>query len=398
MKPIHASLAILSVLILLVAGCTFVNQVDCEKGIVGEDSEDTEERTLEPITGGATTEEPEKERDGLPVKTVTEGDLVEFPNLKAVDPDGDKITYTFTEPLDENGEWQTEKGDGGEYKVVITASDGTATSKQEVIIKVLASNVPPTLELEDVAVREGDQVVLAPKVDDADGDELTVTYSGWMDSNTKETTSSDAGEHEVTVTVSDGEFEVEETITVTVSDVNLPPQIGAMQDFALVEGDKIELMPNVVDPDGDEVEITYSEPFDEMGVWETGRGDEGVYPVTITATDSAGLSNSIKFIVAVEVASFAPKITGPATISIEEGDTIDLSEHISITDPDSEEIEVTITGWMDSYVKETDSTDAGEYKVTITATDGLSDPVSASITIVVGDVNQAPVFAAGSFD
>ena len=35
----------------------------------------------------------------LPRKEVKEGELVSFPNLKAVDPDGDPITYTFTAPL-----------------------------------------------------------------------------------------------------------------------------------------------------------------------------------------------------------------------------------------------------------------------------------------------------------
>ena len=40
--------------------------------------------------------------------------------LKTDDPDADVLIYTFTEPLDDNGEWQTTYGDAGEYNTKIT--------------------------------------------------------------------------------------------------------------------------------------------------------------------------------------------------------------------------------------------------------------------------------------
>ena len=58
---------------------------------------------------------------------------------------------------------------------------------------------------------------------DADEDVLTVTFSGWMTSNTYQTTYDDAGEHIVTVTVTDGIEEVSQDITVTVNNVNRAP-------------------------------------------------------------------------------------------------------------------------------------------------------------------------------
>jgi len=67
--------------------------------------------------------------------TVEEGDLVDIdPN--ASDPDNDALTFTFTSPLDSNGDWQTEEGDEGTYQVTVTVSDGSLTDSQQVTITV----------------------------------------------------------------------------------------------------------------------------------------------------------------------------------------------------------------------------------------------------------------------
>src|SRR3989338_8151177 len=55
--------------------------------------------------------------------TGTEGDLIRL-SLKAVDPDGDKLTYVYSEPFNDNGLWQTKDGDAGRYLSTITVTDG----------------------------------------------------------------------------------------------------------------------------------------------------------------------------------------------------------------------------------------------------------------------------------
>ena len=65
---------------------------------------------------------------------------------KAEDPDKDTLTFTFTSPLDDNGEWQTNYGDAGEYTVTITASDGLLTTSKEVLIIVKKKEEAPVLE------------------------------------------------------------------------------------------------------------------------------------------------------------------------------------------------------------------------------------------------------------
>src|SRR3989338_10296118 len=56
--------------------------------------------------------------------------------LKAEDPDADRLIYTFTAPLDKNGEWQTNYGDAGEYEATITVSDREVSTSENILIKV----------------------------------------------------------------------------------------------------------------------------------------------------------------------------------------------------------------------------------------------------------------------
>lgn len=409
-------LALLIALSVIVAGCGYLKPAlapgtDCSAGVVGDTG-------MEDVTGGAvddtadddaddaaddeeTADEPEEietSRGGLPVKTVSEGDLVEFPNLRATDPDGDPIDYTFTSPLNNEGEWQTKKGDAGEYKVVITASDGQATTKQEVIIKVISGNAAPTIELDDVSVSAGDTVVLAPKVSDPDGDEVTVSYSGWMTTNTKETTFDDAGTHDVIVTVEDENGATSsKKVTISVDAPNRDPIIQPISDLAIKEGDKIELLPRVSDPDDDDVTVAFSDPFDSKGVWQTGEGDAGIHQITVTADDGNGGTAEMKFLVAVETDNSAPVISGPSELSFDEGELIDLTEHFDISDAEGDDFTVEYSGWMTSATKQTGSDDQGEYEVTITADDGAAFPTAHTVTITVSDVNQAPVFDPDAF-
>ncbi|MBI4918624.1 hypothetical protein HY837_01740 [archaeon] len=184
-----------------------------------------------------TTETPVKTDSGMVVKEFVEGDLVSFPYLDAKDPEGKNVSYTFSSPLNEKGEWQTKKGDVGEYLVTVKASDGVDSAEQKVLIvvkedvNVYVEDVPlqpkneaPVITYQDtVEVNEGDLVVLNPKVTDPDNNEVTVSYSGWMDSNTKQTDYHSAGNYEVLITAKDGLSESTKKVTVIVNEVNRAP-------------------------------------------------------------------------------------------------------------------------------------------------------------------------------
>ena len=238
MKKIISLVAVL--LIILMTGCSYIGSMQ-DEGVTyidltelmedGEESQDIiiideviveeiefeEEENVEEIIETTVKE--------IPTLKVIEGDTVALPNLRAADPDGDKIIYHFSEPLDENGEWETEEGDAGEYTSIITASDGTSEISQEIRIIVEELNKAPVLEeMSDIIVNEGETLKLTPKSFDPEGEPLTITYSGWMNSDTKELDYNSAGEYIVRITASDGSKETYLDVKITVEDVNRPPE------------------------------------------------------------------------------------------------------------------------------------------------------------------------------
>lgn len=193
----------------------------------------------QPVESTETSEESEFKKspyrsvtdEDLPTLTVTEGDLVKL-NIKATDADGDELEYTFSSPLNSDGKWQTRAGDTGVYYSDIKVSDGKGEVVERVKIVVEPKNNKPVLEfIPNIEVEEGQTVIIRPKATDADNDKLTVTYSGWMTSNTKETGytgSNSAGVYKVTVSVTDGLSTVSQDVTVTVKDLNRLPVVETL--------------------------------------------------------------------------------------------------------------------------------------------------------------------------
>jgi len=161
----------------------------------------------------------------LATVTVNEGEIVSVTAV-ANDPDGDAVSISYSSPLAGDGTWATSVGDAGTYLATVTASDGSVEAQKTVTIVVESVNNAPVIVLDDVAVLvqkgESSTVMLEPQVSDADGDDIQVTYTGWMTSNSKVVTDADEGEYEVSVSASDGIQTSVATITVTV-DVNTPP-------------------------------------------------------------------------------------------------------------------------------------------------------------------------------
>ena len=398
---------VLILIIVFLTSCAFEDYIKGEEGVsyipIEEIpvEEEIEESPLEEVEEAIIEEELEELIEeleeiakveeipsGAPKITVNEKELVKL-NLKATDPDGDPLTYTYTEPLNEEGEWQTEEGDAGTYKVIVTVSDGKSETEQEVYIVVSPLNQPPIMEtIGDIIVSEGETVSLAPKATDPNGDEVIISYSGWMTEAEYKTNYEDAGIHTVTIIASDGISETKQDVKVTVKNVNRAPIIASLSDVAIKEGEKVSITATAADPDKDEVSITYSEPLDKDGEWQTEEGDAGKYRVTITASDGEFSSQKSIFVV-VESLNKAPVFEEMELITVDEGDTITL-EPVA-TDPEGEEVIITYSGWMTSAEYTTDYDDAGEHTVTITASDGVNE-ATIDVKIVVNDVNRPPEF------
>jgi hypothetical protein len=241
----------------------------------------------------------EQEKASLPKKIVKEGELVNFPNLKAVDPDGRDVTYSFTYPLDNKGEWQTKIGDYGEYLVMISASDGIDITNQKVLIIIQRTNTAPIIQdMDDIVVFEGQRVTVVPIVTDNEGDKITLTFKEPLDNRgIWDTEPGDAGIYSIEVTASDGMLSSSKNVFIEVLEKNLVPIIDIEDTIIVDEGETIILNPNVTDPDGDDITVTYS-GWMTSNTYTTKYDDSGEYIVTITASDGVNtVSKDVKIIV-----------------------------------------------------------------------------------------------------
>ena len=267
-----------------------------------DDAEDVElNETEEPETNETEEEieeEPETEfeitEEGEIVVKVYENDTVEL-KPQVNDADEDSLTYTFTEPLNQDGVWETEFGDAGQYEVTVSVSDGELETSKTVVIMVQRLNVPPVIEpIDEIIVDEGDTIELEPSVEDPNGDEFEVTIGSPIgEDGIWEIDYRSAGDYTVVITAEDIDGEVGKIeVPITVNKKNVPPVIEIDGDeFIIEEGDTIELEMEITDPNGDDINITISDPIGNDRIWETGYTDHGDYTITITASDGESTSS-----------------------------------------------------------------------------------------------------------
>jgi len=338
-------------------------------------------------TGGVIGE-PVTPTEGIVIQA-TEGDLIQL-KPEAVDPDGDKISYYFSKPLDDKGKWQTKEGDAGKYPITVIASDGKSNTSQDIIIIINKANKAPVIECpKEVIVKEGELIKLDCNIYDPEGESVIVEYSGFMKGATYQTTYDDAGEYTVQIKAGDKEKEIESSVKIKIIDANRPPVISGVPDEVTgVETDVITLNPQVSDPDGDKVTLTFSEPFDNKGVWKTKIGDAGTYKVSIVASDGKS-TNKKEINVVITQKNTPPVLKTINDIVVSEGDTITLP--IDATDREGDKLEVTVKGWMNSPTYTTTYDDAGEYSVTVVVSDGRFT-TDQTFKVTVLDKNRPPVF------
>ncbi len=355
-----------------------------------EETTPAQNETGQVPSGGEQQQTPAANESGIPTKYYTEGDLVKLtPN--ATDADGDALTFTYSAPLDSNGEWQTGPGDAGTYLVTVTASDGTSTVSKQVRIVVRSGNSPPVIEgVGNMTVQEGDTVKFSPTVTDPDGDDVTISYSGWMTSSSYTTNYNDAGVHDVTITASDGKSQTVKTVQVTVLNKDRPPVLSPLSSVTVDEGDTVVINAQASDPDGDNVTITYSPPIGSDGTWQTHVGDAGTYLVTVTASD--GQLETKQTMTVIVQSTNSPPVIQMDNVNevVQEGSTKTITLNPVVTDPDGDDVTVSYSGWMTSATKVISEADAGTHDVTITASDGQAQ-TTKTITVTV-KVNHPPSF------
>ncbi|MBI4453675.1 hypothetical protein HY636_03450 [Candidatus Woesearchaeota archaeon] len=330
-------------------------------------------------------------------KVYTEGELVKLVP-KATDRDNDQVTFKFSSPLNNNGEWQTKEGDEGTYYVTITATDGKSEVAKEVKLVIKAKNKAPIIDINDkLIVKEGDTVLLSPKVTDPEGKDVVVEYSGWMASNSKLTGYEDSGDYKVTIKANDGELTSAKDVAITVQNVNRAPALNNIADIEVYEGDIVTVTAKAIDADKeDKDKITYvytGASLSADGKWQTKVGDAGTYNVKLTASDGKD-KDEASFTVMVKLKNKAPSIkpmadmTGANSITVGKGQTKTITLEPVVSDEDGDKVTVTYDGWMITKTKTVTQDDAGLHTVTISASDGKEEK---SINVKI-EVNRPPEF------
>jgi len=206
--------------------------------------------------------------DFIPDITVDEGALVKI-TPHATDLDNESITYSFTAPLDANGEWQTNYTSAGAYTVTVTAKDPVnLADTQDVKITVRNVNRAPaivTINGIDVTagqpvilpnINEGETLQITPVATDPDDETVSFGYSSQtagIDTAGKWLITYDAaGTHTIHVNASDDIATVTQDVTVNVLNVNRTPTLALnLSKYTVAPNENFTITLSAHDPDND---------------------------------------------------------------------------------------------------------------------------------------------------
>ena len=76
---------------------------------------------------------------------IVEGETIVLSPV-VTDLNGDDVKVTISEPVGDNGVWETGYTDNGEYIITVSANDGETTTSQEIVVIVNDVNVAPVIE------------------------------------------------------------------------------------------------------------------------------------------------------------------------------------------------------------------------------------------------------------
>src|SRR6056300_593212 len=361
--------------------------------------------------------------------------------FSATDPEGNALTYSLSGSgsdlmtVSESGEITLTGGLDFEANSTLTVmleiSDGTITTIEEITINVINDDEPATIEatLSSASFAETSAVgaaIASINATDPEGSAGTYTLSGTGSDNFSIDASGNitlasgldyetATSYELTVVVDDGTYASTEVITVNVADVNEAPSLSATVAFNAFQENTatgtIIATSSVSDPEAGA--ITYS--LSGTGSENFSVSSDGTitlasaldyetataYAITLTASDGA---NSVSETLTINVGDIneALSLTNSMAASsfaenIAIGTTIATS---SVSDPEAGAITYSLSGaGSENFSVSSDGTitlasaldyeTATAYAITLTASDGANS-VSETLTINVGDINEAP--------
>ncbi|MFH1174621.1 MAG: PKD domain-containing protein [archaeon] len=319
--------------------------------------------------------------------------------------------------IDMTGQVVTATYDPGIHQAscLVRDSDNDAMLVQTPLITVHYPSAPPTLyTIGNKQVDEGQTLTIILNATDPNDDNITFSanplpYGAQLNGNTFiwTPTYEQAGTYTVTFSASDGLLSDNETIIITVFDVNRPPVIQPLAPITVAEGESISLQIVAEDPDCDDwdcVDITaLNAPVGSrigrygLFTWTPGYDQAGTYVIMFVASDGL-LEDRENLTITVTDVNRAPVIQPIPPITVAEGESISLQ--IVAEDPDCDDwdcVDITAPNaprgsrmgryglftWTPGYDQ------AGTYVVTFVASDGFLED-RENVTITVTNVPQPP--------
>jgi PKD repeat protein len=257
--------------------------------------------------------------------------------IVATDAQGDTITFTdssdlFTiDPTTGQISFTPANGDSGIKQVTITASDDdSATATMNVFIDILNVNDAPQLsDIGPQVASEDTAFALTVLATDIDSDDVLAFYDDAelfdIDADTGEISftpaNSDVGIYTVKITVTDSEGAFDsETFLLTIMNTNDAPELTEAPDQQARVGEPFAFTATASDVDdanlmfSDDSELFVIDPVTGVISFTPEKDDAGTHTVTITATDSQGISDSQTFTIDIE--GVKEKEEGPDWMSI----------------------------------------------------------------------------------
>ena len=340
---------------------------------------------------------------------------------------------------------EDDQGQTGEFSVTVTVTDqnegAVVTGDQTIAVE---ENRDPTLTLDTYSATDPEgQLITRWSLSGRDGGDFLISPTGEltfrnMPDYDRPADSNRDNVYEVTVRAYDGRTYGSLDVTVTVSNVNEHDPIirsgsrtsftyreegtAALYTYRATDGDKDDVIRWTTEgTDGnlfgfnDRNGLVFLAPPDYEDP--QGSGRDQVYNLTVVATDSGGLTDSLGVTVTVTAVDEGPKVTGTTTYTVPEGqelagatfsaqDPEDASAAVTswrlagsdagdftITDTDQNSARLTFRNTPD-YDRPADSDRDNEYVVTIRAYNGRTYG-SLDVTVTVTDQNEAAPVVTG---
>ena len=280
------------------------------------------------------------------------------------------------------------------YTATVTASDGTNLTTQDIVVSVSNVDEAPIMGVLSYTVDEnqmsiGSVVATDPEEEavsfSVSGSELAITSAGVLTFGSApdyETKSS----YTATVTATDGTNSTDQSVTVTVTDVDdEAPVFTSSATFSTAENQTAIDTVTATDVDTDNSAISFSVSGSELSITSAGvltfasspdYETKTSYSATVTATDGANSTKQDITVNVTNVNDIAPVFTSTNNFSVVEGQI--AIGTVTATDAEGDDITFTISGTelaitsegVLTFVSAPDYETKSSYSATLTASDG----------------------------